>query len=146
MAARSVGNPGVSEKKSVHFSPSALCSSEMASNPIQQAGKAVGSESLPEETVEMVAAMLKVLSDPTRIRLIEILNDRGAVTVSALTACVPVSQPAVSKQLAVLHQAGIVRRHRQGVRVHYEMVDFTCSWLVQQLASGLDTSPAGSSS
>ncbi|MDX6601689.1 MAG: hypothetical protein QOF13_891 [Solirubrobacterales bacterium] len=35
----------------------------------------------------MVAAMLKVLGDPTRIRLIELLNDRGSATVSALTAC-----------------------------------------------------------
>jgi DNA-binding transcriptional ArsR family regulator len=136
----------VSRKKSVHFSPSPLCCSEMVSNPKQSAGAIAASEPLPEETVVMVAAMLKVLSDPTRIRLIEVLNDRGAATVSALTACVPVSQPGVSKQLAVLHQAGIVRRRRQGVHVHYELVDFTCSWLVQQLASGLDTSPASSSS
>lgn len=99
---------------------------------------------MPEKTVEMVAAMLKVLSEPTRIRLIEVLNDRGAATVSALTACVAVSQPGVSKQLSVLHQAGIVRRRRQGVHVYYELVDFTCSWLVQQLASGLTTSSAGS--
>lgn len=118
----------------------------MVSNPKQSAGATAASEPLPEETVVMVAAMLKVLSDPTRIRLIEVLNDRGAATVSALTACVPVSQPGVSKQLAVLHQAGIIRRRRQGVHVYYELVDFTCLWLVRQLASGLDTSPTSSSS
>lgn len=89
----------------------------------------------------MVAAMLKVLSDPTRIRLIEVLNDRGGATVGALTACVPVTQPGVSKQLSVLHQAGLVRRRRQGIHIHYELVDFACWWVIQQLASGLATTP-----
>ena len=94
----------------------------------------------------MVAAMLKVLGDPTRIRLIELLNDRGSATVSALAACLPVSQPGVSKQLAVLHQAGIVRRRRDGVHVRYELVDFACWWVVQQLASGLVESSDGAAS
>jgi DNA-binding transcriptional ArsR family regulator len=120
----------------------------MVSNPTQQA-KATATarpEPLAEDTIEMVAAMLKVLSDPTRIRLIEVLNDRGSATVSALTACVAVSQPGVSKQLSVLHQAGLVRRRRQGLHVHYELIDFACWWIVQQLASGLTTSPGSSPS
>jgi DNA-binding transcriptional ArsR family regulator len=81
--------------------------------------------------------MLRVLADPTRIRLIEVLNERGRATVSALTACLPVTQQNVSKQLAILHQAGVVSRHRQGVWVHYELSDFTGWWLVEQLASAL---------
>jgi len=92
----------------------------------------------------MVAAMLKVLGDPTRIRLIELLNDRGSATVSALTACVSVSQPTVSKQLGVLYQAGIVSRRREGMWVRYELVDFAGWWLIQQLASGLAASPDNS--
>lgn len=120
-----------------HFSPSAPCSGEMAGSHEQQANATARTEPLSEETVEMVAAMLKVLSDPTRIRLIEVLNERGSATVSALTSRLSVSQPTVSKQLAVLHQTGIVSRRRQGMWVHYELVDFTGWWLVQQLASGL---------
>lgn len=92
----------------------------------------------------MVAAMLKVLGDPTRIRLIELLNDWGSATVGALTPYFLVSQQRVSQQLAVLHQAGVVRRHRQGIHVRYELADFTCWWVVQQLASGLVESPDGS--
>ncbi|MGC1851341.1 MAG: metalloregulator ArsR/SmtB family transcription factor [Solirubrobacterales bacterium] len=109
----------------------------MAGSHEQQANATARTEPLSEETVEMVAAMLKVLSDPTRIRLIEVLNERGSATVSALTSRLSVSQPTVSKQLAVLHQTGIVSRRRQGMWVHYELVDFTGWWLVQQLASGL---------
>jgi DNA-binding transcriptional ArsR family regulator len=109
----------------------------MAGSHEQQANATVRTEPLSEETVEMVAAMLKVLGDPTRIRLIEVLNERGSATVSAITSRLSVSQPRVSKQLAVLHQAGIVSRRRRGMWVHYELVDFTGWWLVQQLASGL---------
>lgn len=129
----------------VHFSTSAPCCSEMVRDSKQQAGATVGNEPLPAETVEMVAAMLKVLGDPIRIRLVELLNDRGSATVSALTACVSVSQPTVSNHLAVLYQAGIVSRRRRGMWVYYELVDFSGWWLVRQLAGGLDTSPLGSS-
>jgi ArsR family transcriptional regulator, arsenate/arsenite/antimonite-responsive transcriptional repressor len=115
-------------------------------NSKQQSNATVGNEPLSEETIEMVAAMLRVLSDPIRIRLIEVLNDRGGATVAALTACVPVSQPGVSKHLSVLHNAGIVSRKPQGMWVRYELTDFTGLWLIQQLASGLATSPASSSS
>jgi DNA-binding transcriptional ArsR family regulator len=117
----------------------------MVSNSKQQKAT-VGNEPLSAETIEMVAAMLKVLGDPIRIRLIEVLNDRGSATVSALTACVPVSQPTVSNHLAVLHQAGIVSRRPAGMWVYYELVDFSGWWLVCQLASGLTPEPAGSSS
>lgn len=131
----------LTQEKVVHFSLSPPCCSEM-DNPRQQSNVAVGNEPLSEHTVEMVAAMLRVLSDPIRIRLIEVLNDRDGATVAALTACVPVSQPSVSRHLAVLHSAGIVSRRPQGMWVRYELADFTGLWLIQQLASGLATSPA----
>jgi DNA-binding transcriptional ArsR family regulator len=115
----------------------------MVSNPKQKAGASSRIEPLCDESVDMVAAMLRVLGDPTRLRLIEILNDRGSATVSALAACVPVSQQGVSKQLGVLHRAGVVSRRREGVRVRYELIDFTGWWLVQQLASALAESPSG---
>ena len=96
---------------------------------------------LSEKTVEMVAATLRVLADPTRIRLIEVLNERGGDTVSALTVCVRSSQQNVSKQLSVLHQAGIVSRRREGVWVRYQLADWTGIWLIEQLAAALGADP-----
>jgi ArsR family transcriptional regulator len=95
---------------------------------------------LSEEAVESVAAMLRVFADPNRIRLIEALNYRGRSTVSALAACLSVTQQNVSWQLRVLYQAGIVSRHRDGLWVHYELTDFTGWWLVERLAAALDAS------
>lgn len=89
------------------------------------------------ENIESVVAMLRVLADPNRLRLMQVLNERGTATVSALAACLPITQQSVSKQLAILHQAGVVARRRDGVWVHYELVDFAGWWLIEQLAGAL---------
>jgi DNA-binding transcriptional ArsR family regulator len=99
------------------------------------------STDLSEQTVESLATLLRVLADPTRIRLIEILEARGRTTVSSLTASLPISQQSVSRQLGVLFQAGIVARRREGIWVQYELRDWSGPWILRQLAEGLDTSP-----
>lgn len=90
---------------------------------------------LSEEAIGSIVAMLRILGDPTRIRLIEALNERGRATVSALNACLAMTQQNVSRQLAILHQAGIVSRRREGVWVYYELIDFSGWWLIEQLAA-----------
>jgi DNA-binding transcriptional ArsR family regulator len=89
------------------------------------------------ENVDDLAEMLRVLADPTRLRLIDALERNGRSTVSALTSLVPVSQQSVSHQLAILRAAGIVSRRREGVWVQYELRDWTGPWLLHQLADGL---------
>jgi len=63
--------------------------------------------------------LFRTLSDPTRRAIFERLCRQGEQTVSALTAQAGVSQPAVSKHLAVLKQAGLVRDRHQGRQTHY---------------------------
>lgn len=63
--------------------------------------------------------LFKALSDPTRRALFERLVRDGEQTVRALTGHAGVSQPAVSKHLAVLKLAGLVRDRPQGRLVHY---------------------------
>jgi ArsR family transcriptional regulator len=110
----------------------------MLSNPKKHQAIPVGQpDSLSAESVEVVAAMLKVLGDPTRIRLLELLNQRGSATVSSLAACLPVCHAGVSKQLNLLHDAGVLSRRREGVYMRYELADFTGLWLVRHLASAL---------
>jgi DNA-binding transcriptional ArsR family regulator len=92
---------------------------------------------LSEEAVEAVVDTLGVLADETRVRLIEVLKHRGGATVGALTDCVPVTQQSVSKQLAILRRAGIVKRRREGMCVRYELADWTGWWLIDQLAGAL---------
>ena len=58
--------------------------------------------------------LFRTLADPTRRALFERLCREGEQTVGALTAWAGVSQPAVSKHLGVLKQAGLVRDRREG--------------------------------
>jgi DNA-binding transcriptional ArsR family regulator len=59
------------------------------------------------------------LADPTRRAIFERLSLDGEQTVRALTDRAGVSQPAVSKHLGVLKQAGLVRDRRAGRQTHY---------------------------
>jgi DNA-binding transcriptional ArsR family regulator len=63
--------------------------------------------------------LFKTLADPTRRALFERLCRDGDQTVGALTAKAGVSQPAVSKHLAALKLAGLVRDRREGRQTHY---------------------------
>jgi DNA-binding transcriptional ArsR family regulator len=63
--------------------------------------------------------MFKALADPTRRAIFERLARDGEQTVHALTDRAGVSQPAVSKHLAVLKIACLVRDRRHGRETHY---------------------------
>ena len=63
--------------------------------------------------------LLKALADPTRRAIFEQLVRQGEQNVVALTKQAGVSQPAVSKHLAVLKQAGLVQDRRDGRQTHY---------------------------
>src|ERR1700751_658662 len=63
--------------------------------------------------------LFRTLADPTRRAIFERLCRDGELTVAALTARARVSQPAVSKHLAVLKQAGLVRDRHEGRQTHY---------------------------
>ena len=63
--------------------------------------------------------LFRTLADPTRRALFERLCRDGEQTVVALTAKAGVSQPAVSKHLGVLKQAGLVRDRPEGRQTHY---------------------------
>ena len=63
--------------------------------------------------------LFRTLADPTRRALFERLCREGEQTVGDLTAQAGVSQPAVSKHLGVLKQAGLVRDRQEGRQIRY---------------------------
>ncbi|MGV3489921.1 MAG: ArsR/SmtB family transcription factor [Devosia sp.] len=64
-------------------------------------------------------ALFRSLADPTRRAIFERLCREGEQTVRALTDKAGISQPAVSKHLSVLKQAGLVRDRHEGRQTHY---------------------------
>jgi DNA-binding transcriptional ArsR family regulator len=75
----------------------------------------MGYRSMPDQR----DALFRSLADPTRRAIFERLCREGEQTVGALTAEAGISQPAVSKHLAVLKKAGLVRDRHLGRRTHY---------------------------
>jgi DNA-binding transcriptional ArsR family regulator len=69
--------------------------------------------------IDIHDTLFSTLADPTRRGIFERLCREGEQTVGALTAGAGVSQPAVSKHLGVLKQAGLVRDRREGRQIHY---------------------------
>lgn len=64
------------------------------------------------------SACLRVLADPTRVRLLALL-EREELTVAELSAITRLAQPRVSTHLAKLKEADLVRDRRAGVSAYY---------------------------
>jgi DNA-binding transcriptional ArsR family regulator len=77
---------------------------------------------LPEVLVDLIARRFHVIGEPMRIRLLDHLRD-GEASVHELAEGAAASQQNVSKHLAVLHEAGIVARRKEGTQVFYWVVD-----------------------
>ena len=79
-------------------------------------------------------ALFKTLADPTRRAIFERLSRDGEQTVRVLTGHSGVSQPAVSKHLAVLKLAGLVRDRHAGRQTHYSAEPQALAPLVQWMS------------
>ena len=73
-----------------------------------------------EESMEALVQILRVLSDPTRLRLLEALRD-GERNVSSLCESLELAQPTVSHHLALLRSSGLVRPRRNGKQIFYSL-------------------------
>ena len=91
---------------------------------------------LPEPLVDLIARRFRVLGDPTRIRLLDLLRDHDA-TVTELHEALGASQQNVSKHLGVLLQAGIVKRTKQGTSARYAIADDGVFALCDHVCGGL---------
>ena len=77
---------------------------------------------MDKATVDETVRILRVLADPTRLRLIHLLSEQRpgrAFCVGALATRLGISQPAVSQHLRILRDVGLIRGERRGYRVHY---------------------------
>ncbi len=79
---------------------------------------------LGKNEAEELAAGLKALADPVRLRLLSLIASQrnGEACVCHLTAPVELSQPTVSHHLKLLHEAGLLGREKRGAWVYYRVV------------------------
>ena len=80
---------------------------------------------LPTEPTEpdLVAKYFRVLSDVTRVRILELLDIDGELSVGDLVVRLGQSQPNVSNHLACLRWCGFVATRREHRTVYYRVAD-----------------------
>lgn len=91
---------------------------------------------IPVELAEMIAARMRVIGDPTRIRILDLLRD-DELTVTQITERLDTSQQNTSKHLGMLLQAGILARRKDGNSSIYSIADRGVYELCEQVCGGL---------
>jgi len=80
------------------------------------------SKRLSTRQLTAVARLFSVLSESSRLALLQALHD-GPLTVNELVEASGMKQANVSKQLAILHDHQLVKRERDGTFIRYEIAD-----------------------
>jgi DNA-binding transcriptional ArsR family regulator len=75
---------------------------------------------MPEN--EDLARRLRILSSETRIRLLQLLSEHP-YCVGALAEKLGISAGAISQNLKILRQAGLVKAEKRGYYLHYSVVN-----------------------
>lgn len=83
--------------------------------------------------------LFRLLGDATRLRCLVLLAAEGELCVCELTFALGMVQPKVSRHLALLRAAGLVRDRREGLWVHYRLADDLPQWA----RAALDAAVAG---
>lgn len=77
---------------------------------------------LDSNQLERVANLFRAFAESTRLAIVQELK-AGELGVSEIVLRLTTSQANVSKQLKLLHDAGIVTRRKQGTQVLYRITD-----------------------
>lgn len=67
------------------------------------------------------AELFKVLSLDTRIRIVELLKQKGPLGANEMSEMLGITPSAVSQHLKILKHAGLVRNERKGYWIPYEI-------------------------
>lgn len=82
-------------------------------------------DGLDAEGAQRLAAVLKVIAEPTRLRLLSMVAARGAdgeACICDLTGPLGLTQPTLSHHMRVLVEAGLLEREQRGRWAYYRLV------------------------
>lgn len=73
-------------------------------------------------------AFFSILSDPTRLRALMLIQAEREVCVCELTFTLNESQPKISRHLGLMRDMGIVESRREGTWMHYRIKSSLPEW------------------
>lgn len=82
------------------------------------------------ESLLKLAELFKILGDPTRLKIVEILLE-NEMCVNHIAATMGMGQSAISHQLRVLRQARLVTYRKEGKTAYYSLNDDHVEGLVR---------------
>ncbi len=91
---------------------------------------------LPEDLAALIAHRFRALGEPIRVRMLDLLRNRE-LSVNDLADELEAGQQNVSKHLAVLAEAGMLARRKDGNRVYYRIADQGVFDLCEQVCGSL---------
>ena len=91
---------------------------------------------LPEDLADLIARRFRALSDPLRVRILDLLRDQE-LSVTTLAEQLGAGQQNVSKHLAVLTDSGMLARRKDGTHVYYSIADEAVFALCEQVCGSL---------
>lgn len=99
---------------------------------------AVALEQMTPEAAELISQRFRALSDPTRLRILYELKERGEASVGELTEALESSQQNISKHLATLSSEGFITRRKEKTRALYSISDKGVLDLCERVCSGIE--------
>jgi len=78
-----------------------------------------------------------MLADRTRMRALMLMQSEDELCVCELTHALKLSQPKISRHLAQLREAGLVRVRREGLWMHYQINPALPAWALTILKDAL---------
>lgn len=94
---------------------------------------------LTPEAAELIARRFRALSDPTRLRILDILRSRDEASVGELAELVGSSQQNASKHLSALLAEGFVSRRKRGTSSIYRIADPGVHQICDGISAGIET-------
>jgi DNA-binding transcriptional ArsR family regulator len=91
---------------------------------------------LSSQSADSLADRFRLLSEPTRLRLLYLLRD-GERSVGALATDIGCTQANASKQLALLADGGVLVRRREGLHCYYAIGDHSVFMLCDAVCEAL---------
>jgi len=99
--------------------PKAMPTARMAVPAAQPARKVPVAEK--KQGIYRAALLLKLISEPSRVAIVQMLSEQGATNVTAICKGICQGQPATSHHLALLRHSGIVMPSRSGKSNYYSL-------------------------
>jgi DNA-binding transcriptional ArsR family regulator len=84
---------------------------------------ASASERISVDVVQDASRVLRCIGHPIRLRIIELLDNRGPLNVSSVQEELGLEQATASQHLNLMRDKGILQSRRDGVNVYYEVRD-----------------------